>query len=323
MKSWAIFAITLTFSWVLFAHSVVAATAAVPAASSASNTGYQSLGKPVGLVNDFAAIFSPTERDSIATKLVDYGQTSGIAIVVATVPSLGGDTAQNFAVQLFKEWGIGAGAKTPGGVRADNGLLMLIAPTEHKVWIEVGYGLEPVMTDAQTSQIVNTILLPSFKQGKYTEGVESAIDVIKAVLNGQKDALPQGVYGASNASSGPHQNWLFYGVFIFIWLFSILGRSKSWWLGGVLGAVAGIIVGFIYGFVFTGFIWIAILTVVGFIFDFIVSKMFAASVSRGGRPPWWIGGGGMGGFGGGGGSGGGFSGFGGGSSGGGGAGGSW
>jgi uncharacterized protein len=109
-------------------------------------------------------------------------------------------------------------------------------------------------------------------------------------------------------------------VFLFfvpLWLASILGRSKSWWLGGVLGGIGGVVIGFIWGFLFVGLATIPLLVLVGLLFDFLVSRGYNSRVSRGLRPPWWAGGGR--GFGGGGG----FGGFGGGSSGGGGASGGW
>ena len=104
-----------------------------------------------------------------------------------------------------------------------------------------------------------------------------------------------------------------------MWLASILGRSKSWWAGGVLGGIAGLIIGLIKGFIIFGLASLAVLIPFGLLFDYIVSKNYKKHKARG-TVPWWIGGGrgGRGGFGGGG-----FGGFGGGSSGGGGASGSW
>lgn len=305
-------------------------------AAISSALAYQSPGKPTGLVNDFAKMFSTTERDELATKLVDFGKTSGNAIVVVTVPDLGGDSVDNFAEKLFQEWGIGS-AKSVGISAAgtpsqkDNGILILISRDDRKVRIEVGYGLEPVITDAISSSVIRNTMTPAFKDGRYFDGVNDAADTIIGVISGNPEYVNAVNSGAEN-SSGGGSGWsgnlgnLFYLIiFIGFWIASILGRSKSWWLGGVLGGIAGIVIGFIYGFLFVGIISIVGLAVVGLIFDLIVSTLYTKHSGSGTRPPWWIGGGGFGGGSGGksGGFGGGFGGFGGGRSGGGGASGGW
>jgi hypothetical protein len=101
---------------------------------------------------------------------------------------------------------------------------------------------------------------------------------------------------------------------IFVYLSSILGRSKNWWLGGVLGGIVGVVFGFIYGFLYIGLISIVVLLPLGLLFDYFVSKKYLEGQASG-YIPWWIGGG-SGGHGG-------FGGFGGGMSGGGGSSGDW
>ncbi len=270
---------------------------------------YTSPGKATGFVNDFAGIIPIDQKTKLETTLTNFEKQTGDEIAVVTVTTIGNDTIEKYAVKLFEDWGIGKMGK-------DNGLLLLIAVNERKMRIEVGYGLEQYVTDAESASIIRNVLTPAFKEGKYVEGISQAVDTLIKVINGQADAIPQ--TAPSTSSEAPHENWFFWAIFIFIWLASILGRSKSWWLGGVLGGIAGIVIGFIFGFVFSGIIWTIVLAVVGLIFDFIVSKAYASRVSRGMNPPWWIGGGGRG-FGGGGG----FGGFGGGGSGGGGASGGW
>jgi uncharacterized protein len=269
---------------------------------------YTSPGKPTGFVNDFANVLSQEDKTELENTLINFKNESGDEIVVVTVPSLGDETIDTYAVKLFEEWQIGQKAK-------DNGLLLLAAMNDRKVRIEVGYGLEGDITDALSSQIIRNTITPAFKNGNYAQGIKAAVGTIIETLNGDVDTsqLPQ-----SNDSGGG-ANWFFFAVFIPIWLASILGRTKSWWLGGVLGAIVGIVLGFFFGFMYTGIIATPVLVIIGLIFDYVVSKTYASRVSNGLRPPWWIGGGrGGGGFGGGG-----FGGFGGGRSGGGGASGGW
>ncbi len=268
---------------------------------------YTSPGKPTGHVNDFAGILSSSEKTKLETTLSNFETSNGAQIAVVTVPTLGDETVDTYAVKLFQEWGIGQKGK-------DTGALLLVALQEKQMRIEVGYGLEGELTDAQSALIVRNVLAPAFKDGKYDEGIDAAVTTMIDVLGGNPNAVP----ATTDQADGASVNWFFIAIFLPIWLASILGRSKSWWAGGVLGAIAGIIIGFIYGFLFVGIISIPILVIIGLVFDFIVSKTYASTVARGLPLPWWIGGGrGGGGFGGG------FGGFGGGRSGGGGASGGW
>ncbi len=283
--------------------------------------GYTNPGAPMGFVNDFAGMLTAPQKQALETKLSDFEQESTNEIAVVTIPDLGGDSIENFAVKLFEDWKIGK-------KDADNGLLLLIARDDHKLRIEVGYGLEPVITDAQSSQIIRTILTPAFKEGKYFEGIDQATDVIIKTIEGDSSAIPKTETSKSFVSIlskifGMNNSILevfFFGIFFgFTWLASILGRSKSWWAGGLVGGVLGLIAGYFFGFMYVGYIALAILIPLGLFFDYIVSNAYSSSQSRRSRIPWWGGGGGFGG----GSSGGGFGGFGGGSSGGGGASGGW
>ena len=268
---------------------------------------YVSPGQPVGFVNDYVGLMNSSEQQILNTKLKQFAQQTGNEIVVAIVPTLQGDTIENFAVKLFEEWKIGK-------ERYDNGLLMLISKDDRAMRVEVGYGLEGFVTDAESNKIIKTILAPTFQIGDFYTGLNESTTRIMALVSGEATAettagsveKPQ-AYSLSVVSI----------LFIINFIRHILGRSKSWWMGGVLGGIAGGIVGWIYGFVYVGAIALAALIPFGLLLDFLASR--AAGGSGGdsgwrGRSP-WIGGGGSGG--------GGFGGFGGGRSGGGGASGRW
>jgi uncharacterized protein len=257
---------------------------------------------PVGFVNDYAEMLSEAERGALETKLVQFEKETGNEVVVVTVDTLENDVIENVAVELFEVWGVGKR-------NSDNGVLLLIAEEERVMRIEVGYGLEPVLTDAQSSWIIRDALAPAFKDGRYAEGVNAAVDIImsasKREFNVPSDASSVNpVEDVTNM--GP-----FLIPFIAFWAW-FLGRTKSFWLGGVVGAGVGVIAGVLFQSLSTA-LWVGgILSVIGLIFDFVVSR------SGGG------GGAFCGGFGSGSGrSGGGFGGFGGGRSGGGGATGRW
>ncbi len=278
---------------------------------------YASPGKPTGFVNDFANILSVQEKQDIEAKLVNLQKGTGFEVSVVTVTSLGGDTIEQYAVKLFEEWGIGQKGK-------DNGLLVLVAPNEREVKIETGYGTGAVVTDLQSGNIIRTVMTPAFKEGKYGAGISSAVDALGAIITNSPEAAQYSVDNSSAQNSGSLDSKVnpfalfFIVVFVLNALARILGKTKSWWLGGVLGAIAGGVIGLIWGFVYAGISAIIILSILGLIFDFIVSKRPPGSGGGGFWPIFF--GGGRGGFGGGG---GGFGGFGGGMSGGGGASGRW
>ncbi len=266
---------------------------------------YVSPGAPTGFVNDFAGMFAPSEVTDLEAKLAAYAQSSGNELAVVTVPTLAGDPIEDYAETLFKEWGIGK-------AKEDNGILFLIAQDDREMRIEVGYGLEPELTDTESAVIIRNILIPAFQSGAYGRGVMEAVDAVVEAIGGEY--LPPPAPTPSMTF-----NWFWALVFIPVWLASILGRSKSWWAGGVIGGVFGVVIGFMSGFLWAGIAAIVVFTPLGLLFDFAVSRAYARGKASG-HFPWWIGGGHGGGHGG---FGGGFGGFGGGHSGGGGASGRW
>lgn len=266
---------------------------------------YYSLGKPAGLVNDYDGVLTADQKQTLEKKLQDFETQTSNQISVVFINGLQGDTIENFAEKLFKEWGIGQKDK-------DNGVLILVSVPDRSMRIEVGYGLEGALTDAQSNWIINQQMKPAFQQEDYFGGVNLAVDKIIAATQGEY--LPE--EKSSKVDFNIDIVWFIF--FIFIWMGAILSRSKSWWLGGVFGGVAALIITLIKGLLFFGLISFAVLIPFGLLFDYFVSKKYQQSKATGHPVPWWIGGGRGGGFGGGG-----FGGFGGGMSGGGGASGRW
>lgn len=260
---------------------------------------YASPGKPAGYVNDFAQIFSPEIISTLDQELQTFATQTGNEIAVVTIATHGSDeTIETYAVKLFEEWGIGMG-------KEDSGILLLIARDDREMRIEVGYGLEPVVTDIQSGYIIRETLTPAFQAGDFDKGVMEAVRQLRELAS-------TGILIESPTNTLGDIDWgsvIPFAVLILIYLGSILARSKSWWAGGILGAIIG--------FIFFGFLLGLVLAGVGFLFDFLVSRSYEKHKGRGTNPPWFMGGGGLGG------GRGGFGGFGGGMSGGGGASGRW
>lgn len=265
---------------------------------------YYDVGEPVGYVNDYAKVIDEAAESKLEAKLVDFEKETSNEISVVTIQELKEDTIEGFAVSLFEDWEIGKKDR-------DNGVLLLVAVDDRKMRIEVGYGLEGALTDSQSFLIIEKVLKPHFKNNEYTVGIEKAIDNIIAITKGEYVPLKE-----DSERSVKYEQLFSFVMIFFMWIVSILGRSKSWWLGGVIGAIfAGLI--WVFVSVLAGVIGSIVLVPLGLWFDYVVSKNYAAGKARG-HIPWWVGGGR-----GGPGAGGGFGGFGGGGSGGGGSSGSW
>ncbi len=133
--------------------------------------------RPQGYVTDAANILDASTRRQLEQQLSDFEKQTSIQIAVATVPALEGETVDSYAVGLFKEWGIGKKGK-------DNGVLLLVAPNERKVRIEVGYGLESVLPDGLCGQIIREDITPFFRQQRLGDGIMAGIQSIEKVLQG-------------------------------------------------------------------------------------------------------------------------------------------
>ena len=130
-----------------------------------------------GRVVDGANLLKPSEREAIAAKLKAHEDKTGDQVVVATIPSLEGYAVEDYANRLFRQWQLGQKDK-------NNGALLLIAPNERKVRIEVGYGLEGALTDALSKVIISTAIAPQFQKGSFATGIDTGIDAILTVLTG-------------------------------------------------------------------------------------------------------------------------------------------
>jgi uncharacterized protein len=128
-----------------------------------------------GRIVDQANVIPPAKRVDLDVKLADLEMKSGIQLVVATVPSLDGEEIEPYANALFRTWKLGQKDK-------NNGVLLLVAPKERRVRIEVGYGLEGTLTDALSKVIITNAIAPRFKAGDYGDGVTRGVDDIITVL---------------------------------------------------------------------------------------------------------------------------------------------
>lgn len=167
-----------------------------------------------GRVVDQAGVISAQTRTSLETKLKDLEDKSGIQLVVATVKSLQGSDIETYANQLFRLWKLGQAQK-------NNGVLLLVAPSEHKVRIEVGYGLEGTLTDALSSVIIASAIIPRFKTNDYSGGIERGVDGIISVLSGDSAEWQPKVDVRSDDSSKAFEV-LFPSLFLILIVFFVI-----------------------------------------------------------------------------------------------------
>src|SRR5580658_1795422 len=121
-----------------------------------------------GRVVDGANILSDATKSDLDSKLAALEAKTSRQLVVVTIPSLQGYEISDYGYQLGRAWGIGQ-------AKLNNGVLFIIAPNEHKARIEVGYGLEPILTDALSEVILQSAVLPKFRTGDYNGGVEAGV----------------------------------------------------------------------------------------------------------------------------------------------------
>jgi uncharacterized protein len=148
-----------------------------------------------GRIVDEAGLLSADDTAAIQQELAALETASTDQLVVVTLKSLQGYEIEDFGYRLGRAWGIGQKGK-------DNGVLLIVAPSERKVRIEVGRGLEPVMTDALSKLIIENAILPAFRRGDFPGGIRAGVRDIKDVLLGDAEAVKERARVAQQ-SSGP------------------------------------------------------------------------------------------------------------------------
>lgn len=126
-------------------------------------------------VVDAADLLDAAAEAALDAQLAAFEDKTGRQFVVTTIPDLQGYPIEDYGYRLGRAWGVGAKDK-------DDGVLLIVAPKDRKVRIEVGYGLEPVLTDAYASVIINSVIVPKFKAGDYPAGIMAGADAVMAQL---------------------------------------------------------------------------------------------------------------------------------------------
>jgi uncharacterized protein len=243
-----------------------------------------------GHVNDYAAMLSPESSQELEAALTDFERSDSTQIVVLTIPTLGGETLEDYSIKVAEAWRIGQ-------KKIDNGVILLISKQERKIRIEVGRGLEGKLTDLVSGRIIRGDIAPRFKAGDIDGGIKAGVASIMAVVKGEYTASPREL-GHGKRSMHP-----IFTFVIFLMVACIFLGSISRILGGVAGAIGLPIIAFLL-FPGLAFFLLIVLGVGGFLLGLFLTFLFGGGGRGGGffgGGPFMWGGFGGGGFGGGGG----------------------
>lgn len=162
----------------------------------------------MGRVNDYADMIPPDAEQRLEQKLAGFEQQSGGAqIVVLTVESLEGDPLEDFSIRVAETWKLGQKEK-------NNGALLLISEQDRKMRIEVGYGLEPELTDFESDHILDDVVRPYFRNGDFVGGIEHGVDAMAAAVQGQEVTPAPVAPNTPQVRGGA--GWIFGLIFLFV-----------------------------------------------------------------------------------------------------------
>jgi len=250
-----------------------------------------------GRIVDQANVIPLDTRNTLEPKLIDLETKSGIQLVVATVTSLGGEEIEPYANELFRSWKLGEKTK-------NNGVLLLVAPNERRVRIEVGYGLEGALNDATSSRIIRDVIVPRFKQDDFYGGISAGVDSIIRVVNGEPLPAPAQTRGEADGIGSLLPILFVMAVVAGGLLRALLGRLPGAVVtGGIIGVLAWVLSGAIFVAVVAGAIALIFTLVGGGIGAYVGGRYIGGPGGFGDRSNRDIFRGGGGGFGGGGASG--------------------
>ncbi len=213
-----------------------------------------------GRVNDYGDMISPETEILLNEKLADIEKSDSTQIVILTVESLEGDSIEDFSIRVAEKWKIGQANK-------DNGVIFVVSKNDRRMRIEVGRGLEGVLTDLLAGRILDYIVKPEFKAGNYDEGfIKGASAIIDACRGEFKSELLESKRTKSSSGGG-----VFF-IFIVLYFILLIASSISKLLGGGLGAIA-LPLALLFGGFSIGILGFIVAAIIGFILGLILPYM--------------------------------------------------
>jgi uncharacterized protein len=177
-----------------------------------------------GYINDYASMISPAAKTKLESELKTFEQSDSTQLVILTIPSLEGETIEEFGIKVGEAWKIGQKNK-------DNGIIVVVAKQEHKIRIEVGRGLEGRLTDLLAGRIVNLVITPRFKRGDFDGGFQAGASALIDATRGEFKA-DEGHPATKNRGAPSFLTFLIVGFVALLFM-----GSLSRILGGIAGAI--------------------------------------------------------------------------------------
>ena len=224
-----------------------------------------------GRVNDYGGMLSPESERRLETLLKELEEKDSTQVAVLTIPSLDGDSLEDFSMRVAERWKIGRKG-------FDNGVILIVARDDRKVRIEVGYGLEGRLTDLTAGRIIRDRIVPEFRAGRFDQGVLNGVVALTEVVRGEFQAPAQPPIGP--AASGAEDLMPF--VLVFFFVVFMLGRVSR-----PLGTAAGgLFMPFLGHMAFApGPLMLLGLGGIGLVAGYVLASIAGASSSMGPRSP--------------------------------------
>jgi len=174
-----------------------------------------------GRVNDYADLISPAAEARIEQTLAALEQDEGAQVVVLTIEGLGAEQLEEYSLRVAETWKLGR-------EQQDDGALLFIAKNDRKMRLEVGYGLEPVLTDVMSRRILDQILRPRFRAGDFDGGVERAVDAVDGLIRGTS-TLPPPSSSDVQSDLPPRMFGALWLLFLVPFVFVVIGTNPFQW----------------------------------------------------------------------------------------------
>ncbi len=218
-------------------------------------------------VNDYAELLEPEAERELETLLADLERSDSTQIAVLTVPSLEGDSLEDFSIRVAEKWGLGTSER-------DNGAVLLVARDDRKIRIEVGYGLEGTLTDLMAGRIIDREIAPAFRLGQFDRGIRAGVTAMAEVVRGEYAAAAK--EPSQDVAKGLAPMLPFLVIFLVI---TLLGGRRS--VSGIAGAILFPVLALLFLPIALPFL--VFFMVFGFIGGMILPAIFFPSWRGGGR----------------------------------------
>lgn len=181
-------------------------------------------------VNDYAGIINSKDEQKLEALLRDVQTKTSSQVALLTISSLQGENLEDYSLRVAQSWKLGQN-------EFDNGVLLLVALSEKKIRIEVGYGLESIITDAKSGYIIRNYIVPGFKKGNYTGGITNGLLAISGLVTKEFEITDEQLAKYDQQKKRGKQKQIPFGLIIFLFMFIFGGLGRGRRRGGLFTAL--------------------------------------------------------------------------------------